>query len=83
MDSEINKMRQQKITTVMLVAKFGAPDPNAQRKILGIDGKAFLETWRQFSLNVEDDTRSYRVMFTEPMLTPFFPNMIGPHVSRK
>jgi hypothetical protein len=68
---------------ITLVGKFGAPDPSAPGKILGIEGKAFLEKWRQFSLNVEDDTRTYRVPFTEPMIAPFFPNMIGPHVSRK
>jgi hypothetical protein len=68
---------------ITLVAKFGPPDPNAPGKILGLDGKAFLERWRQFSLNIEDDARAYRVPFTEAMIAPFFPNMVGPHVSKK
>ena len=40
---------------VKLVAKFGDPDPNSPGKILGLDSKTFLETWSQFSLNIEDD----------------------------
>jgi hypothetical protein len=68
---------------ITLVAKFGPPDSNAPGKILGIDPKPFLETWRQFTLNVEDDTRKYRVQFTENSIAPFFSNMVGPHVTKK
>ena len=68
---------------VKLVAKFGDPDPNAPGKILGLDSKTFLETWSQFSLNVEDDSRSYRLPFNEGSLMPFFPGMVGPHITKK
>jgi hypothetical protein len=68
---------------VELVAKFGPPDPNASGKILGVDPKAFVETWKQFSLNVQDDSKSYRIPFNEGDLAPFFPGMVGPHVSKK
>jgi hypothetical protein len=68
---------------IKLVAKFGDPDPNAPGKILGLDSKTFLETWSQFSVNVEDDTRSYRLPFNEGSLMPFFPGMVGPHITKK
>lgn len=68
---------------VRLVAKFGDPDPAAPGKILGLDSKDFLETWSQFSLNVEDDSRSYRLPFNEGSLMPFFPGMVGPHITKK
>jgi hypothetical protein len=68
---------------VRLVAKFGDPDPSAPGKILGLDPKDFLETWSQFSLNVEDDSRSYRLPFNEGSLMPFFPGMVGPHITKK
>lgn len=69
--------------SIELVAKFGPPDPNAPAKILGLDPKVFLETWRQFSLNVQDDTKSYRIAFNEGDLAPFFPGMVGPHITQK
>jgi hypothetical protein len=68
---------------VKLVAKFGDPDPNAPGKILGLDSKTFLETWSQFSLNIEDDSRTYRLPFNEGSLMPFFPGMVGPHITKK
>lgn len=68
---------------IVLVAKFGPPDPNAPGKILGVESKVFLETWRQFSLNAEDDTRRYRLTFNEGHIAAFFPGMVGPHVSKK
>lgn len=68
---------------LQLVAKFGPPDPNNPGKILGLEPKVFLETWRQFSLNVADDQKSYRVNFNEGDLAPFFPGMVGPHVTKK
>jgi hypothetical protein len=68
---------------VQLVGKFGPPDPNAPGKILGLDPKVFLETWKQFSLNVRDDTKAYRMSFNEGDLMPFFPGMVGPHVTKK
>ena len=37
---------------VDLVAKFGPSDPDAPGKILGLEPKVFVETWRQFSLNI-------------------------------
>jgi hypothetical protein len=68
---------------VHLVAKFGDPDPNAPGKILGMDAKTFLETWRQFYFNVEDDTKTYRLPYNEGNLMSFFPGMVGPHVTKK
>jgi hypothetical protein len=68
---------------VQLIAKFGAPDPAAPGKILGLDPKTFLEIWRQFSLNIQDDTRTYRISFNEGDLAAFFPGMAGPHVTKK
>lgn len=68
---------------VRLVAKFGPPDPNEPGKILGIDPKAFADTWKKFSLNVQDDTKSYRIPFNEGDIAPFFPGIVGPHVSKK
>jgi|UPI000769B1E6 hypothetical protein len=68
---------------VRLVAKFGDPDPSASGKVLGLEAKAFLETWSQFFLNIEDDTRAYRLTFNEGSLMPFFPGMVGPHITKK
>jgi hypothetical protein len=68
---------------IQLIAKFGPHDPSAPGKILGLEPKLFLETWRQFSLNVQDDSKPYRIRFNEGDLAPFFPGMVGPHVSKK
>lgn len=68
---------------ITLVAKFGPPNPIEPGKIIGLDPKVFLETWRQFFLNVEDDTKSYRLVFNEGHIAPFFPGMVGPHVTKK
>lgn len=68
---------------IELVAKFGPPDPNAPGKILGLEPKEFLETWRKFFFNAIDDTRKYRVPYNEGNIAVFFPGMVGPHVSKK
>jgi hypothetical protein len=68
---------------IKLIAKFGDPDPNALGKILGLGPKLFLESWSQFYVNVEDDTRSYRIPFNEGSLMAFFPGMVGPHITKK
>jgi hypothetical protein len=68
---------------IRLVATFGDPDPNAPGKILGLDPKIFLDTWRQFYLNIEDDSKSYKLPFNEGSLMAFFPGIVGPHVTRK
>jgi hypothetical protein len=68
---------------IRLIAKFGDPDPNEPGKILGLDPKVFLETWSQFFLTVEDDTKSYRLPFNEGSLMSFFPGMVGPHITAK
>jgi hypothetical protein len=68
---------------IELVAKFGPPDPIHPGKILGIDAKEFIETWRQFSFNATDDSRSYRLIFGESNLAPFFPGLVGPHIAKK
>jgi hypothetical protein len=68
---------------IEMVAKFGPPDPSAPDKILGIDTKAFLETWKQFTLNVEDDGTTYRIPYNEGDTAPLFPGMAGPRISKK
>jgi hypothetical protein len=68
---------------VRLVAKFGAPDPTSPGKILGLEPKVFLETWRQFYFVVEDDSRTYRLPYNEAHLMPFFPGAVGPRVTKK
>jgi hypothetical protein len=68
---------------VRLLAKFGDPDPNAPGKILGLDAKTFLETWSQFYVIIEDDTKTYRLPFNEGNLMSFFPGMVGPHITKK
>ena len=68
---------------VTLVAKFGPPDPQSPGKILGLEPQVFLERWRQFSFNVDDDKRSYRLPYSEQFMATFFPNMIGPRVVKK
>lgn len=68
---------------ITLVAKFGLPDPNAPGKILGLDHAAFLDKWRHFSFRAEDNVRKYDFPFTESSIAPFFPNMVGPRVSKK
>jgi hypothetical protein len=68
---------------ITLVAKFGPPNPTERGKVLGIDPKTFLETWRQFFLNVQDDSKNYRLAFNEGQIAPFFPGMVGPHVTKK
>jgi hypothetical protein len=68
---------------IKLIAKFGDPDPAAPGKILGLDTKTFLDTWSQFYLNVEDDSRTYRLPFNEGNLMAFFPGTVGPHITKK
>ena len=68
---------------INLIAKFGAPNPDQPGKVLGLEPKVWLETWRQFFLTVEDNVRTYRIPFNENHLAPFFPGMVGPHVKRK
>ncbi len=58
-----------------LIAKFNLPD--------GLEAKVFLETWRQFYFNVEDDSRKYRLPYNEGQLAPFFPGMVGPRVTKR
>lgn len=66
-----------------LVAKFGPPDPDHPGKILGLPSSQFLKTWSKFSLNVQDNEKTYRINFNEGNLAPFFPGMVGPHVAKK
>lgn len=60
---------------ITLVAKFNTPD--------GLQQQAFLDTWRQFSFNAQDDTRIYRTQFNEGALMAFFPGHVGPRVMQK
>jgi len=68
---------------IQLVAKFGEPRADDPRKVLGLAAKDFIDTWRSFSLNVEDSKRNYRISFNEGDLAAFFPGRVGPHVSKK
>jgi hypothetical protein len=68
---------------VELVAKFGDPDPNVPGNVLGMEPKPFLEKWRQFSFNVTDDVRTYRVDFDDRAMMGFFQGKIGPRVTLK
>jgi hypothetical protein len=68
---------------IELVALFGPTDPANPPKVFGLEPKTFLETWRQFSFNVEDDTRKYRINFNEGNIAFAFPGTVGPHVSKK
>lgn len=68
---------------VTLVAKFGPPNPNAPGKILGLEASQFLDKWRSFTLHVVDDVTAYKVPYQESAIAPFFPNMVGPHVTKK
>jgi hypothetical protein len=66
---------------IRLVAKFG---PAAESgKVSGLEPKVFLETWRQFFFNVEDNVRKYRIPYNEARLAVFFPSMVGPRVTKK
>jgi hypothetical protein len=49
----------------------------------GLDSKTFLDMWRQFSFNVKDNTRSYRLDFNENSMMPFFQGKVGPRVMVK
>ena len=75
--SEIRDPRQRITRFFALLGKWFS------RSDLGLDPKIFLETWRQFYLNVEDDSKSYRLPFNEGSLMAFFPGMVGPHVTKK
>lgn len=67
-----------------LVARFGNPDPaGPPGHVLGIENRVFLETWRQFYFNAEDNQKKYRISYTEALLAPFFPGMAGPHITKK
>ncbi len=68
---------------IELIAKLGPPDPNAPGKILGISNDQFIATWRKFFVVIEDNKRKYRLSYNENDLAPFFPGLVGPHVSKK
>jgi hypothetical protein len=69
--------------TIELVGKFGPPDPNVEGHVLGMEPKAFLDKWRQFSFNAADDTKSYHFDFNENAMMPFFQGKVGPRVVLK
>jgi hypothetical protein len=58
---------------IELVAHFNPPLPDQE----------FLSTWSRFNLVIVDDTREYRLPFTEGTIAVFFPGMVGPHVTKK
>jgi hypothetical protein len=68
---------------IELIAKFGDPDPSAPGHVLGLEPRAFLEKWRQFSFNVMDDVRTYRNDYNDSHMMPFFQGQVGPRVMIK
>lgn len=68
---------------IELVAKFGPADPSNPDKILGLDPKAFLERWRQFTFSAADEERSYSFDVKEDAMMPFFKGRVGPRVAIK
>lgn len=68
---------------IELVAKFGDPDPKVPKNILGLDPKTFLDRWRQFSFNVEDDVRTYQINYDDRSMMVFFHGKVGPRVTMK
>jgi hypothetical protein len=60
---------------IQLIAKFNLPN--------GLPDQEFLATWSRFSLVITDDTKEYRKLFNEGNLAPFFPGMVGPHITKK
>ena len=60
---------------IELVAQFNPPD--------GLPPKEFLETWRQFSVNIIDDTRSYDLSYNENVMMVFFEGKVGPRVTKR
>jgi hypothetical protein len=49
----------------------------------GIPKDQFIKDWSKFTLHVKDDKREYRIPFNEGNIAPFFPGLIGPHVTVK
>jgi hypothetical protein len=68
---------------IELVAKLGPPDPNVPGNVLGVEPKAFLDKWRQFSFNVTDDVRTYRFDYNDSHMMVFFQGKVGPRVMVK
>jgi hypothetical protein len=68
---------------IELVAKFGPPDPNIGGNVLGLDPKAFLDKWRQFSFNVTDSVRTYRYDYNDSHMMVFFQGKVGPRIMVK
>jgi hypothetical protein len=60
---------------IQLLATFGAPENQSQ--------DAFLKKWSKFSLVVRDEKREYRLSFNEGNIAPFFPGVVGPHITAK
>jgi hypothetical protein len=60
---------------IELVARFNPPE--------GLPPKDFLETWRQFSVNIIDDSRSYNFGFNENVMMVFFEGKVGPRVTKR
>jgi hypothetical protein len=57
------------------VARFNPP--------AGLPPKDFLETWRQFAVNITDDSRSYHLGFNENVMMVFFEGKVGPRVTKR
>jgi len=68
---------------IELIAKFGPPDPNNPGKILGLEPKAFLDKWRQFSFEAIDNKKTYIFEVNERAFMVFFKGKVGPRVTLK
>lgn len=68
---------------IELLARFGGKDPANPKYVLGVEPKAFLDKWRQFSFNVTDDTRSYRMDYNDSHMMVFFQGKVGPRIAIK
>jgi hypothetical protein len=49
----------------------------------GLPREQFIKDWSKFTLYVRDDQREYRLPFNEGNIAPFFPGLVGPHITEK
>ncbi len=49
----------------------------------GLPREQFIKDWSKFTLYVKDNQREYRFPFNEGNIAPFFPGLVGPHITEK
>ncbi len=75
--------------TYVEITKINPTPPGAPIRLLadfspsGISKEQFIKDWSKFTLIVKDDKREYRIPFNEGNIAPFFPGLVGPHVTVK